>query len=185
MKYIAKKAATMLVTLLVISMLAFLAFEVLPGDPTTKMLGTEWTAERAEVLRHELGLDVPLPLRYLRWLGGFREKPKLVFVNHGDPETADAFTRCLNEEMGYRAYAPYSGAEFDLLSGSFLREPQGVPVEKKSAQGRRVSPAFTRLIAAAERLLAACRRLEGHANKERAGHADRIEKLADRVEKDI
>ena len=71
MKYILKKAAAMLITLLVISMLAFLAFEVLPGDPTTKMLGTEWTAERAEVLRHELGLDVPLPLRYLRWLGGF------------------------------------------------------------------------------------------------------------------
>ena len=71
MKYIAKKAVTMLVTLLVISILAFLAFEVLPGDPTTKLLGTEWTAERADVLRHELGLDVPLPLRYVRWLGGF------------------------------------------------------------------------------------------------------------------
>ena len=67
MKYIAKKAATMLITLLVISMLAFLAFEVLPGDPTTKMLGTEWTAERAAVLRHELGLDVPLPLRRGWW----------------------------------------------------------------------------------------------------------------------
>ena len=71
MKYIAKKAVTMLVTLLVISILAFLAFEVLPGDPTTKLLGTEWTAERAEALRSELGLDAPLPLRYLRWLGGF------------------------------------------------------------------------------------------------------------------
>ncbi len=71
MKYIAKKAVAMLVTLLVISILAFLAFEVLPGDPTTKMLGTEWTAERADALRAELGLDVPLPLRYLRWLGGF------------------------------------------------------------------------------------------------------------------
>ena len=71
MKYIAKKALTMLATLLVISILAFLAFEVLPGDPTTKMLGTEWTAERADALRAELGLDVPQPLRYLRWLGGF------------------------------------------------------------------------------------------------------------------
>ena len=35
-----------------------------------------------------------------------------------------------------------------------------------------------------ERLLAACRKLEGHANKELAGHADRIEKLAERVERD-
>ena len=58
-------------------------------------------------------------------------------------------------------------------------------MEKKGASGRKVSPAFTRLIAAAERLLAACRKLEGHANKELAGHADRIEKLAARVERDI
>jgi len=71
MKYIAKKAVAMLVTLLIISALAFLAFEVIPGDPTTKLLGTDWTAERAAALRADLGLDAPLPLRYLRWLGGF------------------------------------------------------------------------------------------------------------------
>ena len=121
----------------------------------------------------------------LRWLGGFREKPRLVFVNHGDPETADSFTRCLNEEMGYHAFAPYSGTEFDPLSGQFIRIPEGVPIEKKNTGGRKVSPAFARLIAAAERLLAAARKLEGHANKELAGHADRVEKLAERIEKDI
>ena len=121
----------------------------------------------------------------LRWLAGFREKPRLVFVNHGDPESADAFTKCLNEEKGYKAFAPYSGTEFDPISGEFLLITEGKPVEKRNAQGRKVSPAFTRLIAAAERLLAACRKLEGHANKELAGHADRIEKLAQRVEKDI
>lgn len=71
MKFIARKAVAMIVTLLVISILGFLAFEVLPGDPTTKMLGTEWTIERATVLRGELGLDDPLPQRYFRWLGGF------------------------------------------------------------------------------------------------------------------
>ena len=71
MKYIARKAVAMLVTLLVISILGFLAFEVLPGDPTTKLLGTEWTQERADALRSELGLDDPMPKRYLRWLGGF------------------------------------------------------------------------------------------------------------------
>ncbi|MBR5095070.1 MAG: MBL fold metallo-hydrolase [Oscillospiraceae bacterium] len=121
----------------------------------------------------------------LRWLGGFREKPKMVFVQHGDPDSCDSFTKCLKEEHGYQAYAPYSGCSFDLLHGQFLAMPEGVPVERKSGTGRRVSPAFARLIAAAERLLAACRKLEGHANKELAGHADRIEKLAERVERDV
>ena len=122
----------------------------------------------------------------IRWLKGFEEKPKLVFVNHGDPAAAESFTACLNQELGYKAFAPYSGTAFDLRKGEFIRITKGVPVEKRSAaQLRKVSPAFTRLIAAAERLLSAAKKLEGHANKVLAGHADRIEKLAERIEKDI
>lgn len=71
MRYILKKAGVMIVTLLLISLLAFLAFEIIPADPVTQMLGTEYTPERAEALRAELGLTGSLPQRYLRWLGGF------------------------------------------------------------------------------------------------------------------
>ena len=85
MKIIARKAVAMLVTLLVISILGFLAFEVLPGDPTTKLLGTEWTPERAAVLRAELGLNTPLPLRYVRWLGGFFGGDLGVSYSYGIP----------------------------------------------------------------------------------------------------
>ena len=85
MKYIARKAVAMHVTLLVISMLGFLAFEVLPGDPTTKMLGTEWTPERAAALRAELELDGPMPLRYIRWLGGFFGGDLGVSYSYGIP----------------------------------------------------------------------------------------------------
>ena len=121
----------------------------------------------------------------LRWLGGFAEKPALVFVNHGDPETVDAFAACLNDELGYHAYAPYSGACFDLLRRSFVRMPEGKPVEKKSDGGkqRRTSPTYTRLVEAAERLLRIAKGLEGHANKELAGYADSITHLADKMER--
>ena len=85
MKIIARKAVAMLVTLLVISILGFLSFEVLPGDPTTKLLGTEWTPERAAVLRAELGLNTPLPLRYVRWLGGFFGGDLGVSYSYGIP----------------------------------------------------------------------------------------------------
>ena len=40
MKYVAKKFLTLIITLFIVSLLAFLAFQVIPGDPTTKMLGT-------------------------------------------------------------------------------------------------------------------------------------------------
>ena len=61
----------MLVTLLLISLLAFLAFQIIPADPVTKLLGTDYTPERAAALRHELGLDRNVLVRYLDWLTGF------------------------------------------------------------------------------------------------------------------
>lgn len=117
------------------------------------------------------------------WLRGFEEKPKLVFVNHGDPDAADSFTACLNNELGYRAFAPYSGTSFDLLSGEFVTVTKGIPVEKKPAGGRTVSAAFTRLVAAAERLLRLVRGCEGRPNKELARYADQIEAIANKIEK--
>jgi peptide/nickel transport system permease protein len=70
MRYIGKKLGVLLVTLLVITALAFFAFQVIPGDPTTKMLGTQATPERVAELRAELGLDENLFLRYGNWLKG-------------------------------------------------------------------------------------------------------------------
>ena len=61
----------LLVTLLLISLLAFLAFQLIPGDPTAKLLGNDYTPERAAALRHEMGLDRNVFVRYRDWLAGF------------------------------------------------------------------------------------------------------------------
>lgn len=71
MKYAAKRVATLLVTMIIVSLLAFLAFDLISGDPAQMMLGTEATEEGLAALRAELGLDRPLPIRYLDWLTGF------------------------------------------------------------------------------------------------------------------
>lgn len=71
MYYIIKKTGVLLVTLLVISLLAFLAFQIIPGDPTARMLGTDYTPERAAALREELGLTGNVFVRYWNWLAGF------------------------------------------------------------------------------------------------------------------
>jgi len=70
MKYILKKTGILIVTLILISLLAFLAFQIIPGDPTTKILGTEYTPERAAALREQLGLNGNILERYFRWLKG-------------------------------------------------------------------------------------------------------------------
>ena len=71
MRYILKKTGVLLVTMLLISLLAFLAFEIVPGDPTTKMLGSDYTPERAAALREELGLNRNIFARYFDWLRSF------------------------------------------------------------------------------------------------------------------
>jgi len=71
MKYVGKKFATLLVTLLLISFLVFLAFDLIPGDAAIAQLGTEATPERLEALREELGLNKPFLERYFLWLFDF------------------------------------------------------------------------------------------------------------------
>ena len=48
-------------------LLAFLAFEVIPGDPARSILGTEATESKVQALREEMGLNRPLPQRYGQW----------------------------------------------------------------------------------------------------------------------
>lgn len=71
MKYAAKRLLMLLLTMVIVSLLAFVAFDLISGDPATAMLGTQATPERIAALREELGLNRPLPVRYGEWLLGF------------------------------------------------------------------------------------------------------------------
>ena len=71
MRYAVRKAVTLLMTMLIVSFLAFLAFELVTGDAAIALLGTNATPERLEALREELGLNRPFLIRYGSWLAGF------------------------------------------------------------------------------------------------------------------
>lgn len=113
----------------------------------------------------------------IEWIEKFKEKPRKVFVVHGEDTVCRLFTECLRTEYGIKAYAPYSGTEFDLLTGRFLYEAEPIPVKKKA---RTVSDVFTRLLAAGQRLLAVIHKNEGTANKDLAKFADQINSLCDK-----
>ena len=71
MKYALRRLLTLLVTMVIVSLLAFAAFDLISGSPAEIMLGTQATEERVAELEAELGLDRPFPVRYLSWLAGF------------------------------------------------------------------------------------------------------------------
>ncbi|WP_084195233.1 ABC transporter permease [Streptosporangium amethystogenes] len=60
----------LLVVLLVVTFLSYVLLNLLPGDPTTQILGLSASEEARAQLRAELSLDQPLTVRYLGWLGG-------------------------------------------------------------------------------------------------------------------
>lgn len=90
MKYFIKKFLTLIMTLFLVSVAAFLAFQIIPGDVVTSILGTEATPEREEQLREELGLNKPPVVRYFSWAGG---------VLKGDFGNSYRYSKNMNEMM--------------------------------------------------------------------------------------
>ncbi|MEQ9812226.1 MAG: ABC transporter permease, partial [Azospirillaceae bacterium] len=68
--FIAKRFATLVLTLVFTSAIVFTVMEILPGDPALLILGIDAPAEAVASLRSQLGLDRPPVERYLAWLGG-------------------------------------------------------------------------------------------------------------------
>ena len=61
MKYAARRLFSFLLTMVIVSFLAFMAFDLISGDPATALLGTEATPEAVAALRAEMGLDAHSP----------------------------------------------------------------------------------------------------------------------------
>ena len=117
----------------------------------------------------------------LNWLAGFKDKPRTVFVNHGDDAACEAFRMTL-ESMGYRAEAPYSGTEYDLLTGKLTVYTEGVKIDRAASfkGSQRAKQVYGELLAAAEELLALVRTRKGCTNKDNAKLTAQIRSLIEK-----
>lgn len=68
-KYFLKRCISIIPVLLVVSILAFAFVHLLPGDPARMMAGDDADETTIQMLRTELGLDRPLPVQYLTYMG--------------------------------------------------------------------------------------------------------------------
>ena len=116
----------------------------------------------------------------IEWVNAFEKKPARVFIVHGEDSVCNLFSECLKIEHGQRAYAPYSGTRFDLITNTIEYEAAPVPVKKRVFI---VSDVFQRLLAAGQRLISVIHKNEGGANKDLAKFADQINALCDKWER--
>ncbi|MFJ9631767.1 ABC transporter permease [Streptomyces sp. NPDC101175] len=99
-KPFARTAATALLRLLgvagsvlVAAFALFAALAAAPGDPATRLAGTHASERTLEAIRHRLGLDQPLPVRFWDWLTG---------LFHGDLGTSLTYRQSVSSLIGPR-----------------------------------------------------------------------------------
>ena len=72
-RYLAKRLIYILFVFFIISILMFAIYKSLPGDPVRMMMGDnvrpESYQQQYDTIREQLGLDDPLPVQYVKWMG--------------------------------------------------------------------------------------------------------------------
>ena len=70
-KYIARRVGFLALTIVITSLVIFIVTQLLPGDVARVVLGREAGEEALAAFREANGLNDPLPVQYIRWLGNF------------------------------------------------------------------------------------------------------------------
>lgn len=67
--FVLRKLGAALIVLAIASILVFLGIRALPGDPAVALGGEDRDPQVVAQIRHDYGLDQPLPVQYVRWVG--------------------------------------------------------------------------------------------------------------------
>lgn len=152
---------------------------ILEGADYVKLFG-ETIEVKAEILKLEGVSGHADKDGLLKWVKAFSPAPQLVFVVHGEDETCEDFTACLNDELQIPACAPFSGAVYDLAAGVWIKEGTPVLAAAEKPAAKRRSDVFTRLLEAGKRLMQVIYHNEGGANKDLSKFASQIHSLCDK-----
>ncbi len=117
----------------------------------------------------------------LGWLKNIKNKPEMVFVNHGNDTVCDEFAQTIIKELTLPATAPFNGAEYELKEYKCL--DFGNTVKLKTKVNKKAKAVFDRLLQAGQRLLSVIEQNKGCANKDIAKFADQINELCNKWER--
>lgn len=123
MKYFLKKTGILILTLMLVSIITFGIFQILPGDPVLVMLGVDADPAKAEVLRGQLGLNDPLPLRYINWVTG---------LLHGDMGRSYKYARPVKDILMQRIEPTFILAMMTILITAVVGVPLGIFLAKSA-----------------------------------------------------
>lgn len=92
-RYLVRRIPSLLLTIVLASIVAFLLPRLAPGDPAAAMAGPDATPEQVDAIRKAAGLDQPLITQYFNWVGG---------LFHGNLGQSYIFHRSVADLIGGR-----------------------------------------------------------------------------------
>ena len=95
MKKVLAKVGSLLLTLVLVSMVTFFLFQVIPGDSALSNAGMNGTTEQVELLKEQYGLNKPILERYVDWLAGVLKGDFGISYNYNMP-----VKQLIGERMG-------------------------------------------------------------------------------------
>ena len=118
-RYLLRRLAHLVPTLLLITMLVFGLMHVIPGDPARIMAGPGEALDAAQlaIIRHEYSLDRPVPVQYVLWLGR---------ALSGDLGRSPVTHRRVSEELRLRASVTFELGLLAWLFAAAISIPAGV-----------------------------------------------------------
>lgn len=121
-KYIVKRLFALIPTLFVVSVVIFSIIHMTPGDPAAMILGDKADAEAVAALRESMGLNDPIPVQYVNWVG------RVLHGNLGKSVFIDKpMTEILKEYMG----PTISLTVYAMILSTLIAIPLGVLAAKK------------------------------------------------------
>ncbi len=121
----------------------------------------------------------------VEWISSIKNKPELVYVNHGADTVCDDFSQLVSSSLGINSVAPYSGDSFDLITGEKLTEGNRERIKKLSRGKNKVkttSIAWSKLYSAGMRLMNIIEGSKGRKNKDIAELTNKINAICEKQE---
>jgi peptide/nickel transport system permease protein len=116
--YLLRRIGTLTLVLVGVSILTFAIIHLIPGSPARVTLGVQATPAAVATLERQMGLDRPLPVQYLSWIGGI--------VTRFDFGTSLISRQPISGEVARRLPATVTLAFVALLIGLSLALPAGI-----------------------------------------------------------
>lgn len=153
---------------------------LLNGEKTVTLFGEEITVN-AEICSLHGTSGHADQAGLTRWIEGYKNKPELIFVNHGDENACEDFKELLTQK-GYRAEAPYSGTEYDLATGRMTVYTEGKKIDSVRAfkGNTRADMIYNELVSEAQKLLTLVKGRKGMTNKDNSKLTSQIRELCEK-----